>query len=360
MVVATHRGGVEVVENWADAWRVLCDEAVDDQPFYRPEWIAAQIRAFNPDAEIVLLTVSCAGKLLFLLPLLQEWSIFSGIPLRKLRGPVNGHSCRFDGIRHASPQGDAAVAAAWNHLCGLPGWDLLEFRDVPEGGTISSLVFAASRSGVDTAQVPLLRWPYVPIPSDPEGMRQLPANKRLRGQLRSVRRELVEKGQLKLQRAGRSALDRFYALESAGWKGAEGSAIACDPKMRQFYEEISRAAERFGYLCVYSLELNGELLASHFGLSYKGRYFSPKIAYNEKYPQYIPGHLIVSEIVQDCASRGISEYDITGIADEWKLKWTSATRAKSLYFVFRPGLVGSLAYMLRFSLRRAIKKLIRR
>src|SRR5258708_28758472 len=106
MVVGADRGGVEVVDHWADSWRKLCDEAVDDQPFYHPEWIAAHIRAFTPHAKIVLLTVTLEGKLLFVLPLLQEWSVFSGVPLRKLRGPVNSHSCRFDAVRHSSSQGD--------------------------------------------------------------------------------------------------------------------------------------------------------------------------------------------------------------------------------------------------------------
>ena len=69
MVAAAHRGGVEVVERWADEWRNLCNEAVDDQPFYRPEWIAAHIRAFSPQAKVVLVTVSCEEKLLFILPL---------------------------------------------------------------------------------------------------------------------------------------------------------------------------------------------------------------------------------------------------------------------------------------------------
>ncbi len=363
MVAAAHRGGVEVVERWADEWRSLCGEAVDDQPFYRPEWIAAHIRAFTPQAKVVLLTVHSEGKLLFVLPLLQEWGALSGVPVRKLRGPVNHHSCRFDAVRHASSQGDAAVVAAWNHLQNLPGWDLLELHDVPEGGTISALALAASNSGVHIAQVAMRRNPYVPVPPDPVGLAKLPVNARLRGKLRHIHRELESHGGLKFLRVDKvdkSVLERFYELESAGWKGAEGSAIACHPQIRQFYDEISQAAERFGYLCMYSLELNGELLASHFGLSLRGRYFSPKIAYNEKFPQYAPGHLIVSEILQDCASRGISEYDITGIDDEWKMKWTSQTRAKFMYFVFRRGLPGSLAHAIRFRVRPAVKKLIRR
>ena len=363
MVVAAHCGGVEVVERWADQWRSLCNEAVDDQPFYHPEWIAAHIRAFTPQSRVVLLTVSFQEKLLFVLPLLQEWSVFSGVPLRKLRGPVNSHSCRFDAVRHASSQGDAAVVAAWNYLQSLRGWDLLELHEVPEGGTISALALAASSSGVHTAQVPMLLNPYVPVPADPDNLKKLPVNARLRGKLRHIHRELDGQGDLKflrIDKADRSVLDRFYELESAGWKGAEGSAIACNPHIRQFYDEIAQAAERFGYLCMYSLELNGELLASHFGLSHGGRYFSPKIAYNEKFPQYAPGHLIVSEILQDCASRGISEYDITGVTDDWKMKWTSEARAKFMYFVFRQGLPGSLAHAIRFRVRPAVKKLVRR
>lgn len=363
MVVDAHRGGVEVVEQWADAWRKLCDEAFDDQPFFRPEWIAAHIRAFTPQAKVVLLTVRLEEKLLFVLPLLQEWSVFSGVPLRQLRGPVNGHSCRFDAVRQAGPDGDAAVVAAWNYLQKLRGWDLLQLRDVPEGGTISALVLAAARSSVRVAEVPLRRSPYVPLPSDPGDLKKLPVNSRLRGKLRHIRREL--EGQsglrfLRVEKADPSVLDRFCELESAGWKGAEGSAIVCNASIRQFYDEIFQAAARFGYLCMYTLELNGELLASHFGLSHKGRYFSPKIAYNEKFPQYAPGHLIVSEILQDCSSRGISEYDITGVDDDWKMKWASETRAKLMYLVFRRGLPGSLAHMLRFRMRPAVKKLVRR
>lgn len=360
MVAAVHRGGVEVVEGWADDWRALCDESVDDQPFYRPEWISAHIRAFSPRAKVVLLTVTARGKLLFVLPLLQEWAILSGIPVRKLRGPVNSHSCRFDAVRQKSAEGDAAITAAWNLLRNLPDWDLLEISDVPEGSTISKLVLDASNGGNQTAQVPMRHSPYVPIPSEPAGLQQLPSNKKLRSQLRGIRRGLAQKGELKFERSvQRSGMNRFYELESAGWKGSEGSAIACNPNIRMFYDEVSQAAERYGYLSMYSLELDGELLASHFGLTHKGRYFSPKIAYNEKFPQYAPGHLIVSEILNDCASRGISEYDITGVNDDWKMKWTAHLRSKFIYFVFRKGLLGSLAHTTRFKVRPAVKKLVK-
>ncbi len=362
MEAAAHYGGVEVVDRWADEWRRLCVESSDDQPFYRPEWIAAHIRAFTPGAKVVLLTVTSAGRLLFVLPLLREWALFNGMPLRTLRAPVNSHSCRFDAVCHANPEGSAAVAVAASYLPGLRGWDLLEVSDAPEGRTISALVEAVRNRGFRTGKVSMRHNPYVPVPTDSEGLKKLPVNARLRGKLRHIRRDVDSHGGVKFLRVDRadpSFLDRFYQLEAAGWKGTEGSAIACNPKVRQFYDEIARAAEQYGYLCMYSLEFNGELLAAHLGLSHNGRYYSPKIAYNEKFPQFAPGHLIVSEIMQDCATQGLSEYDITGIDDEWKMKWTAQTRAKFIHFVFNKNVSGRLAYALRFQARPAVKKLIR-
>jgi CelD/BcsL family acetyltransferase involved in cellulose biosynthesis len=265
-------------------------------------------------------------------------------------------------VRHSSSQGDAAVLAAWDYLQNLRGWDLMEISDVLEGGTISALANEASKRGFQAVQVPNLTNPYVPIPP-PTDLKKLPINARLRGKLRHIRREIESQGELKFLRfdkADRAALDRFYEVESAGWKGREGSAIACNSNTRQFYDEISKSAERFGYLCIYTLDLNGELLAAHLGLSHRGRYFSPKVAYNEKLPQYAGGHLIVSEILQDCSARGIAEYDITGVNDDWKMKWTSQARSKFIYYIFRRRLPGSLAYALRFHMRPALKKLIQR
>lgn len=361
MTVTAERGGVEVIERWADDWRALCNESPDDQPFFRPEWIAAHIRAFTPQAKVVLLTVQSEGKLLFVLPLLHEWTMFSGIPLRTLRAPVNSHSCRFDAVRHSGRLGDAAVSAAWNYLQNSSDWDLLHVEDVLDQSAISALADAARKNGLHAIQVPNRRNPYVPIPADPADLNKLPVNKKLRSQLRQKRRELEAKGTLRLHRASTadpSLLSRFYQLESSGWKGEEGSAIACDPQIRQFYDEIAQSAERFGYLCMYSLELNGELLASHLGLSHRGRYFSPKIAYSSKFREYAPGHMIVSEILLDCAARGISEYDITGINDDWKMKWTTETRPKFIYFIFRRGLLPNLAHSVRFRWRPAAKKIV--
>lgn len=360
MVVTAHRGGVEVIERWADDWRNLCIQSADDQPFYHPEWIAAHIRAFAPKAKVLLLTAISEGRLCLALPLLEERALFCGLPVRRLRAPVNSHSCRFDAVRCRGPVGDLAIHLLWEYLQKLSTWDLIELEGIPIGGTLSALSLAAEAKGFQTAQVSMSPNPYVVIPGE-SSLGELPVNKKLRSQLRGIRRDLVKQGQLKLRRfcdANPAALHRFYELESAGWKGAERTAIASTPQNLQFYDEISKAAQRFGYLCMYALELNDRPIASHFGFSYRGRYFSPKVAYDENFRQYAPGHLIVEEILRECASRGIREYDITGQNDDWKTKWTSQTRPQCIQFIFRKGISGRLAHALRFRLRPQLKKML--
>ena len=329
VTVLAHRGRVEIIDAIVDEWRSLCAGAADDQPFYRPEWIRAHLRAFAPEAQVVIIAARLDGRLCLILPLVEDNCMFSGLPVRRLRSPVNAHVGRFDAVRTSGPDGDEAICATWDFLKELEGWNLLEFPHTPAGSTIERLITGAGESGFRTVQVPEKPNPFVRVPSDPDFLKQMPLNSRLRTKLRQARRELAKRGSLILRRIDapdRAALDRFYQLESSGWKGREGSGIACSPSTRQFYDEVAESAARFGYFSLYMLELNGQLLAAHFALTSTNRCYSPKVAYQESFRQFAPGHLIVAEMLRDCAMRGIRDFDITGPDDEWKMKWTSETQ----------------------------------
>lgn len=356
VAVRSQRGGIEIVDRLADEWRSLCGVAVDDQPFYRPEWIRAYLRAFVPCAKVLLISARAEGRLSLVLPLVEERGTFSKIPVRKLRSPVNFWAGRFDAVRSRGAEGDAAVSATWEHLRGLEGWDLVQFRDAPEGGTVSQIAAAAQADGFRVIEQPDKPSPYVPIPADPDQLKQMPLNSRLRRELRQVRRRLSGRGVLNFYRvdtADRDALQRFFRLEASGWKGQEGTAIACEPRNQQFFDEIAESASRFSYFSLYMLELNEHLMAAHFGFTLRDCYYSAIVAYDEDFKQCSPGHLIIDEIVRDCAVRGIHCYDTTGQNQEWKMRWTNQVRPMSHYYIFRGGL-GNLAYAVESRIKPAL------
>jgi len=359
--VSSERGGIEVIDRWAEEWRSLCVDAVDDQPFYRPEWIRAYFRNFARDKKLRLITTRSGTRLCLLLPLVEELATFSKVPVRRLRSPVNGTCGRFDGVLRTCPEGDAAIRATWEYLQNLDAWDLLQFNNALEGSTISRIAETARANGFPTIRETDRPNPVVSVPSEAPILSQMPPNSKLRSQLRQARRRLGEQGDLKFYRvetADRASLNRFYKLEASGWKGKIRSCALYDGS-QPFYDEVAEQAARFGYLSLYMLEFNGKLIASHFSFTHRNRCYSPKVAYDEDFKLYAPGHLIVSEILQDCAARGIRHYDITGQDQSWKMKWTNQTRAVSHCFIFK-GPVGRLAYTVGSRLRPRVERLFGR
>jgi CelD/BcsL family acetyltransferase involved in cellulose biosynthesis len=359
-VVSAYRGRGEILDQLADEWRELCAEAADDQPFYRPEWIRAYFRFFARRKNIIVIAARLGDRLCLMLPLIEETGTFSKIPVRKFRAPVNSCAGRFDAIYSAGPDGEAAIQATWRYLRELDGWDILQLRDALQGSAVSRLAAAARADGLSTIQIDDKPSPYVPVPTDPELLKQLPVNARLRRQLRQIRREIAEKSSsLKLHRvetADPKALNRFYELEASGWKGQERTAILLYGR-KPFLDEVAESAARAGYFTLYLLELDGQLIAGHYGFTHRACYYSVVVAYNESFKEFSPGHLIIDEIVRDCAARGVRAYQTTGQDQEWKMRWTNQVQPLSHHFVFR-GRLGNLAYAVESRLRPAVSRLL--
>ena len=357
-------GGTEIIEQLADEWRELCAEGPCDEPFYRPEWITAYARVFAPDKRWLVITARVAGRLRAVLPLVEERALFCGLPVRKLRSVVSRYSWRFDLVHGASEDG-RAVLAVWELLKERAGWDLIEVRDVPRGGAFEQLLLAAKIDGYRTGQWESIRTPYITLPGAGGRLDSVLSrlDAKFRANLRRRMRKLETKGPVRLVRIDRAdgeALDRFYELERAGWKGRQGTAIACDPQARRFFDEAARTAAAFGYFSMYVLECSGWPVAIHYGLEHRGRYFVPKLAYDEDYKECAPGHLIIHEILRDLVERGLSEFDFLGPWMEWKGEWTSEVRPLAHCYVFRRGLAGQALHTMKFRLMLAARQMKRR
>jgi CelD/BcsL family acetyltransferase involved in cellulose biosynthesis len=357
-------GGVEVIERLGAEWRALCAEGPNDEPFYRPEFIAAWVRAFAPDKRLVVVTARKGGKLRAVLPLVERVGSLRGLPVRMLTGAANVHSCRFDVIR-GLVDADEAVELVWRMLGERSGWDVIELREVPQGGAGESLLRAAARDGHPTGQRSLGASPYLPLGSargtDDERFERLLArtSKKFRKSLSRSFRQLSETQALRLtcmKEANAAALERFYRLESAGWKGRKGTAIACDERTRRFYDGLAQAAARHGYFALYALEWGGRVIAMQYCLSDRERCCLLKPTYDETLGKYSPGQLITHEVIRDCMARGLTEYDFLGREAEWKGQWTEAIRPQADCYIFRRGVPGQALHAWKFRLLRRARE----
>jgi CelD/BcsL family acetyltransferase involved in cellulose biosynthesis len=352
------RGGLEIIDRLADEWRDLLQRTSGDDPYSRPEWMLAHLRAYSAKANVVALSLRQSGNLSLVVPLLAENGTFSGIPARKLRIPLSMPGACSDLVMAPDINPEDAVHAVWEGLKSLPDWDVLELPSVYENTVMERLTHLAQKEGYHTGQWALPPLPWITLTG--RDIEKLPPSSTLRSRLRQGERKLNELGNLSLHtftRADSGVLQRFYDLEASGWKGQEKSAILCDPRSHQFFNEVAQQSEKFGYLVFYFLELDGKLIAAHFSLTYRQRYYAPKIAYDEDYRQYRVGHLILSKIMHECAKQGISEYPM-GVIEEWKTEWTKESRARTFQCIFNKGARARLLFLTRFQIKPGLKRLM--
>jgi CelD/BcsL family acetyltransferase involved in cellulose biosynthesis len=361
-VAKAFSGGVEIIERFADEWRELCAEGPCDQPFFRPEWIESYLRAFEPQKRLLIITAHVNGRLRALLPLVEGRALFHGLPVRMLRSPTNVHSCRFDLAHGAGQDIPAAVRAIWQLLRERRSWDLIELSLVPKGGASERLLGLANSDGHLTGQWDMSPGPYIELP---EQVTTLEAaikhtSSKFRYSVRRRQRKLEEEGGLRListTEADPTELERFYQLESTGWKGEEGTAIACAAETRMFYDGVARSATRFGYLSLYRLDCGDRTVAMHYGLNYGGRYFLLKPAYDEHFSHGAPGHVITSEVLRELLAQGVKEFDFLMPQMEWKREWATAARPHAFCYIFARSFIGRALHTYKFRLRPLRNKL---
>ncbi len=346
-------GKEEVIHRLWKPWQRLCDET-RSAPFHRPEWIAAYLRAFEPNGEIVLLTASLGEQLLAVLPLVRKKCWYAGVPLVKLTGAANVHSVRFEILRTPCAAGEASIAALWRSLQRMPGWQVLEFPYFPQDGACAQLLGQAGEDGYLTRIFPLQDSPTLRMQRDGNGQLTW-----LGGTSRHFRHELRRYARVLEAEAGAkpkitrwnhpdpAAMQKFFDLEAAGWKGREGSAIACGPETRAFYDQVAREGADRGYFCLHSLEVNGTMAAGAFSVLTQDCFFPMKIAFSEALRRGGPGHLLFNSILEECAGMGISELFFGGSRDPYKELWTQQTLPHFRGLVFAPGFRPRLACQIR-------------
>jgi CelD/BcsL family acetyltransferase involved in cellulose biosynthesis len=387
--IRVQTGGVELVDQIGDAWRQLCDESGDEEVFYRPEWAQAYLRAFNSKADVIVLSVWAGAKLRGVLPLVRYRVTAYGLPIVKLSVPANVHSLRASLTVCRGDEGEAVLKALWQATKNLPQWDVIDVANVVNGNGMDRLITLARADGYATARKRTSQTLYLPIsaaleqeptankPTEKKAAEKKPGDKKpeaqapwlagtrpkFRSHLRRSKRQLEEQGTLACKHfdaADPEALQKFYDLEASGWKGAEGTAIQCDPQTRQFYDLVAQAAARDGYLSLDFLELNGKPIAAHFGFNLRGRYFLAKAGYDEAFRRQGPGQLLMHEILSETPQRGLREFDFVGPATWDESRWASERRTNYRIFIFRKSLYGRLLHAVRISAWDALRKLLGR
>ena len=119
--------------------------------------------------------------------------------------------------------------------------------------------------------------------------------------------------------------EQFLELEKGGWKGREGTAMACDDSEARFFKQLSASASSCGKLLYLRYDLNDTPIAMQINFISGTGAFAFKVAYDETYRKQGPGSLLEVEAlrflldnaanvewIDSCATEG------SGIEHFWK------------------------------------------
>ena len=142
-----------------------------------------------------------------------------------------------------------------------------------------------------------------------------------------------------------AALDTFLTLEAAGWKGANGTALACKPGDTQF---IKTAVPSIWWRQVppkiATLSCGPTVVAAGVLLRHLRRGYFFKIAYDETLAKTSPGVQITLDITRHlCADARFDDADSTAVSGHPMIDhiWRARLAVADLLLPVEPGKAGA-------------------
>lgn len=285
------------------AWEALASRAAEPNPYFEPWFVLPSFEQFGSEPRASLFAHFVGGELVGVLPLArhrhyyghrvphvaawQHHNAFCGAPL-----VAKGEERDF--WRALLAQLDSQSGnALFLHLSELPA-------DGPVKAALDTVLSEQRRRAVTVEA-----GERAMLASDlgPEAYFEASMSAKKRKELRRQHKRLSEEGELTFHRSSDAEdiaewIADFLALEAAGWKGEEGSALASAAATRAFFTDALTRAAQVGRLERLAMRLDGKAVAMLANFVTPPALFSFKTAFDEDYAKLSPGLLIQIENLQ--------------------------------------------------------------
>lgn len=262
-----------------------------------------------------------AGRLLFL-PLAIERRLGARC-LVWLGGRQSDYHAPLLGAGHAALQRSIDFTALWRHiLARLPRIDVVHLQKQPPdivGAPNPFLALGAAPSGVSAHATRLL-------PDWPEYYSSK-RSARTRGSDRRKLRRLHDRGAVRFRvtadpGAIEDTLGRLAEFKGQQARRAGGSDLFREAGCRDFYGALAAGSHQHLRVLLSTLELDGRIIAAHWGLLAGRRFHWLVPAYDEAEAAHSPGLYLMRLLMEWCCANGIEVFDF-GLGDErYKTGWS--------------------------------------
>jgi hypothetical protein len=297
-----------------DAWDTLTQRAAEPNPFFESWFLLPSLKSFDRFGQVAFLYFMRDGELSGLFPIARQ-SQYTRWPIPHIANWL--HPNMFLGtplVAHGAEYSFWRAVLSWADA--NPGMALFLHMEQMglDGPVFAGLQAALAADGRPGAVVHRHERALLATDLEPRDYLASSLPSRKRKDLDRRLRRLRELGAVEYKWATGSQdvarwADDFLAIEASGWKGAAGSALACDDATEAVFRDCLAAAAKWGRLARLSLILNGKPIAMLSTFIAPPGAFGFKTAFDEAYAPYSPGFLLEREYLAVLKRFGIGWCD---------------------------------------------------
>lgn len=110
-------------------------------------------------------------------------------------------------------------------------------------------------------------------------------------------------------------LDRFFEQHLRRWRDTGAPSLFNDPAQRAFYRAVGESADQSGWLRFMVILSDGEPIAFHFGMLYRGSFLWYKPSFEIGLSRSSPGEVLLRQLILAAQAEGATSFDF-GLGDE--------------------------------------------
>ena len=359
MPVVTVITGTTAFESLADEWRVLLADSGADPLFMSWDWLYTWWRCLGGDRALRLLEVRDGARLIGLAPL-----VVRGPALLRLQpfevveflGTGTAGSDYLDVIAARGREADVLDALVAHFAATRTA---LEFSHAAPGALVALLAASLADRGWATVAQPVEVCPHIQLSGHDWDSYLGTLGAAHRYNVRRRFRNLAKSFDVRFERAqddtGRRAfladLVRLHRLRRESLGGSDGLG---DDRMVAFHEAFTARAQRAGWLRLYRLVLDGDVVAAVYGCAVGDKFYFYQSGFDPAFGRHSVGLLILAHSIRDALEEGLAEYDLLHGNEAYKYQWAVHERPLVRHHLYPPRLHGAVAHRL-FGLKQQLK-----
>jgi hypothetical protein len=221
----------------------------------------------------------------------------------------------------AGAEGERAFQRLLHDVGHREPWDLARFKRVPQRSLLLDVIRA---SGVRWALTDSGGSAYCDVTSA-AALTKL-SKENLRNVNRIARRTESAIGPTKSTSVvdatvSTTAYDRFVAIESAGWKGTEGTGLGADLRAQRFFREVVRRFQPGGDARLNFLSIGGRDAAAQLAVRSSRTWYIVKIGFVPEFRDSAPGNILLKWFLDEAvADPTVDEVSLT-TSPPWASRW---------------------------------------